>query len=88
MTTPKVSRQKPRERVYVQIRKIRENKTLTKQEKAKAILQIKQEDVVWSDNPNELSMASRQAMEVLSGNDKNLLDDLIDAWNYCRQEGP
>ena len=76
---------KPKERVYIQLKRIRENNSLTNKQKAQAILSIKQEDVVWSDDNMELPLARRWAIDELNGNNKNFID-LASVWYHDFKE--
>lgn len=76
---------KPRERVYIQLRRIKENKTLTNREKALAILKIPDSDVVWTDNKNELPLARRWARDELNGNNKSLAESLYEYYQEFKQ---
>ena len=76
---------KPRERVYVQLRRIREDSTLTNREKALAILKIPDSDVVWADNKNELPFARRWAYDELNGNNKSLAESLYEYYQEFKQ---
>ena len=75
-------------RIYERIRLIKgDDKKISSQEEAKAILAIPSNEVVWSDNKNELPYAIMEANHYLKHGDSNLLDMFEKAGKYIKKQG-
>ena len=75
-------------RIYERIIKIKgEDKKISSRAEAEAIISIPSVDLVFTDSKEALSLAKMEAYNYLKNGGKNLVDDLVDAYNYCREKG-
>ena len=75
-------------RIYERLQKILgDDKKISSDAEARAILSIPASDIIFTDNKEELSLAKMMAYSYLKGDCKNFWDDLASAYKFCKDKG-